>query len=129
MQREVVNGQCSDWTRVKSGTPEGAVLSLLLFSMYINEPSADIFTSKIVMFTDDVKIYRKVDYLDDIAHLQDDLNRICFWSKKWMLTLNPAKCKHFRMTLKRQPLTRTYDIDGTDLEHVEEVRDLGVKLN
>ena len=97
--------------------------------MYINDLPAEILTSKILMFADDVKIYRKVDSLDDMAHLQDDLNRICSWSKKWMLTLNPAKCKHFRMTLKRQPLSRTYDIDGTALEHVEEIRDLGVKLD
>ena len=73
------------------------------------------------MFTDDVKIYRKVDSLVHIAQLQDDLNRICSCSKKCMLTLNPAKCKHFGMTLKRQPITRIYDIDGTALEHVKEL--------
>ena len=36
-QRLVVNGKCSDWTNVTSGTPEGSLLSPLLFALYIND--------------------------------------------------------------------------------------------
>lgn len=51
------------------------------------------------------------------------------WSKTWKLTLNPGKCKHFRMTLKKQPVVGSYSIDNTVLDYVSEIRDLGVILD
>ena len=41
-QRVVVNGIKSDWAPVVSGVPQGTVLCHLLFSLYINNISADI---------------------------------------------------------------------------------------
>ena len=41
-QREVVNGVKSDWTSVVSGVTQGTVLGSLLFSLHINDISADI---------------------------------------------------------------------------------------
>ena len=36
-QRVVVNGKCSEWCRVTSGTPEGGLISPILFSLFIND--------------------------------------------------------------------------------------------
>ena len=47
----------------------------------------------------------------------------------WRLKLNPNKCKHFRMSLKRQPVIKTYFIENSALESVQTIRDLGVVLD
>ena len=128
-QRVLVNGQCSDWCPVTSGTPEGSLLSPLLFALFINDLPREISSSKCLMFADDVKIYRKVTCPADAVLLQNDLQRLAQWSKIWRLNLNPGKCKYFRMTLKSKPVQTTYFIDDTALDQVETIRDLGVILD
>ena len=127
-QRVVVNGKCSDWCCVTSGTPEGGVISALCFALFINDLSVGM-SSRVLLFADDAKIYRKIACPNDATSLQGDLERLHQWSKTWHLRLNPSKCKTFRMTLKTKPLVTAYSIGGTVLEHVNEIRDLGVILD
>ena len=127
-QRVIVNGRCSEWCRVTSGTPEGGLISPLLFALYINDLPAEV-SSRCSMFADDVKIYRRITCAADADLLQADLRRLRRWSETWKLSLNPAKCKSFRMTLKTKPITATYFVKNTALEHVNSIRDLGVILD
>ena len=127
-QRVIVNGKASSWTPVRSGTPEGGLLSPLLFAMYINDLS-DQIKSPCLMFAEDVKINRKINCTTDVVLLQEDLSRLCRWSQIWKLNLNATKCKSFRMTLKKSPIRVAYFIGNTALEHVDTIRDLGVILD
>ena len=127
-QRVIVNGRCSEWCRVRSGTPEGGLLSPLLFALYINDLPSEM-SSQCLMFADDVKIYRKITCPADATALQADLEKLCKWSRSWHLNLNPSKCKTFRMTLKTKPLETVYQLGNTNLEHVTFICDLGVTLD
>ena len=127
-QRVIVNGKTSDWKPVASGVPEGAILASLIFSMYINDLPQHI-QSHCLMYADDVKIFRKIQSPSDGKLLQDDLASLERWSVRWGLKLNPQKCRSFSMTLRRAPVRTSYSIAMTTLEHVEEIRDLGVTLD
>ena len=58
-QRVTVQGKQSPWLPVKSGVPQGSVLGLTLFVVYINDIDDNI-TSHILKFADDTKIFGPV---------------------------------------------------------------------
>ena len=48
-----------EWTNVVSGTPEGSILSPLLFALYVNDLPEKIQT-KCLLFADDVNLYHTI---------------------------------------------------------------------
>ena len=74
-QRVVVDGKVSNWTSVLSGVPQGSVLGPLLFLIYINDLDDNI-TSSVLKFTDDTKVFRKVNTDGDKQHLQNDQDKL-----------------------------------------------------
>ena len=127
-QRVVVKGKCSEWAPVPSGTPEGGLLSPLLFACFIND-LPDCVQADCLMFADDVKLYSRIDTTADTVFLQQQLANLCCWSAKWRLNLNPSKCKVLTITLRRAPILSMYVIGGEQLERVTVMRDLGVFLD
>ena len=46
-----------------------------------------------LMFADDMKIWRGIQVVGDSLRLQEDLHKLIKWSNKWLLRFNPEKCK------------------------------------
>ena len=128
VQRVVVNGTCSSWTPVPSGTPEGSLISPLLFACYIND-LPDAVSCNCLMFADDVKLYHRIERQEDCAFLQRQIDALCNWSKLWRMSLNPRKCRVLSLSLRRDRVTGVYALDGESLERVSEMRDLGIVLD
>ena len=81
-QQVVVNVIKSDWALVVSGVPHGNVPGPLLFSLYINDISADI-ESEIRLFADDCVCYREIKNEEDTLKFQRDIGRLDSWARKW----------------------------------------------
>ena len=77
-QRVVVNGKCSEWCRVTSGTPEEGVISALCFALYINDLPAEI-SSRVLLYADDAKVFRKIACQNDCESLQKDVVSLLKW--------------------------------------------------
>jgi hypothetical protein len=122
-QRVVLNGFSSEWLSVDSGVPQGSVLGPILFVIYINDIDQNI-DSNLLKFADDTKVYRALVTDDDVSKLQNDLKKLCEWSELWSMNFNVEKCKvlHFG---KNNPGI-VYEMNHTDLESVDEERDLGI---
>ena len=90
-QKVVVNGEESDWAEVLSGVPQGSVLGPVLFICYINDLPEVIHTT-VKMFADDTKVFADVSDASNITEIQEDINRLDEWAKKWQLTFNAGKC-------------------------------------
>ena len=76
----------SDWAPVAS-----SVLGPLLFSLYINDISADV-ESEIRLFADDCVCYREIKEIEDAVKLQKDTDRLGSWARKWCMVSQPVEC-------------------------------------
>ena len=74
-QRVVLNGQTSEWRKIKSGVPQGLVLGPLLFLIYIND-LPDGITSICKIFPDDTSLFTKLLDINESANkLNTDLKK------------------------------------------------------
>ena len=125
-QRVVLGSKKSNWQDVTSGIPQGSVLGPILFTIFIND-MPEVVKSCMKLFADDAKIYKAIESFDDINIIQDDINNLLKWSKKWQLPLNLKKCKcvHYG---KKNPCNH-YTIGDLDLAEDVSEKDVGVTFD
>ena len=79
-QRVVLNGQNSSWANVEARFPQGSILGLLLFLIYINH-LPDNLSTNVKLFADNTSLFSVVhDIATSSCDLNYDLNRIREWA-------------------------------------------------
>ena len=69
--------------------PQGSILGLLFFLIYINDLSDDL-VSTIKLFADDTSLFSVVHDSNISANeLNNDLQKISEWAYKWKMSFNP----------------------------------------
>ena len=127
-QRVIVDGSASAWTPVKSGVPQGTVLGLLMFLIYIND-IGDRVPSNLRLFADDCILCRTVISLKDSKQSQCDLDSISEWSRLWQMNFNIIKCTVSQCYRMSSPILANYSLAGQILECVKEHSYLGITLD
>ena len=127
-QKVNVNGSSSEWCDIISGVPQGSVIAALLFVIFINDLPEKL-KSYIFMFADDLKFFHQILDISDTEIMQEDLNLLNEWSKKWLLSFHPDKCVTLRITLKKDSEKQTYYLGDHALKNVDEVKDLGILVD
>ncbi|KAL8567466.1 hypothetical protein ACOMHN_010057 [Nucella lapillus] len=90
-QQVVVDGARSDPAPVISGVPQGSVLGPILFLIFIND-LPDQLKSKARLFADDCIVYHTVSTTADSEVIQQDLNTLADWERRWGMEFHPMKC-------------------------------------
>ena len=129
VQRVIVNGTPSPWSKVLSGIPQGSVLGPLLFIIFIND-ICESLSSSAYLFADDTKLFRIIKEDKDTELLQSDIDTIMKWSDKWLLRFNKEKCKLLSVN---GSISRNYYINTSDasykLDIVSSEKDIGVTFD
>ena len=128
-QEVIVDGSHSQKCGVSSGVPQGSVLGPLLFLLFINDIPSHTNHSRIRLFADDCMLYRRIESPRDCDLLQEDLNGLLNWEKKWKMVFHPEKCLVLSTTLKKNSIRRKYYMRSHQLQSVDEAKYLGVTIN
>jgi hypothetical protein len=119
--QKVVIGDCqSREYMTKSGIAQGTCLGPLMYIIYANDlPAALPAAVNCPMYADDSKLYT----INEKVSLQDGLDALAEWAKKWDLTINVAKTQILKIGYKDDTV---YSLNGEELVECETVTDLGI---
>ncbi|PFX15504.1 putative RNA-directed DNA polymerase from transposon BS [Stylophora pistillata] len=128
-EKSTLDNISGGWSPVTSGVPQGSVLGLVMFLIYVNEMPG-IITSTATSFADDTKIYQQIHNIDDSIALQIDLTTLDLWADRWQMKFNSTKCEVMRITHNKDKKSTRYNISSrTVLRNVSNYKDLGVIMS
>ena len=79
------------------------MLGPLLFLAYIDGVARSVHRSKVIMYDDDIVLYRIIKNPSDFSLLQEDVTSICTWVTNNHLTLNSQKSCYMLFSRKSHP--------------------------
>ena len=93
----VLDGKSSQEYQVNAGVPQGFILGLILFILYINGLPDDVICN-IAIYADDTTLYLKCDQTFDLwqqlelaSELESNLGDTVDWGRKWLFDFNVGK--------------------------------------
>jgi hypothetical protein len=114
---------------INNGIPQGSPLGPLLFSIFLNDITENVKNSHVLLYADDLKLFRVVNNSDDNAILQKDLDNVSIWCRSNLMKVNCDKTKHMSYTNKVQYYVSKYFISNSVVCKVDSIRDLGVMFD
>ena len=100
--RVTLNGVLSSPLPVQAGVPQGSVLGLVLFLVFINDLS-DSLENPLYLFADESALCCTICHPSDrqaaASSLSADLDKITNWSNTWNMSFNPDKSHTITLTL------------------------------
>ena len=113
---------------MESGVSQGSVLGPCLFLYYINDLPASLH-STVRLFADDTIIYLTISNSKDCNLLQEDLNKLSEWEKKWKMAFHPDKCQVLTISRKKTTIKHDYTLNNHILQQVKSAKYLGLTIN
>ena len=123
-----VGGAYSETVGIDNGTPQGSVISPVLFNLMINDMFEEVGAGfGLSLFADDGAIWKRGRNIKfSTGKIQGALDKVVAWAEKWGFKISVEKSKFVIFTNKRKTENLGLNIYGKPLERVKEFKFLGV---
>ena len=118
------SGECSSWSAVTSGVPQGSVLGPFLFAIMMNDFPSLSSNSKMIAYADDIVLLHHV-RSNESDNLQADLNIVLNWISDLKFSVNVEKFRAVtfsRNAFSLPPLSS----NGVVIPEVQSTKFLGI---
>ena len=115
----------SDYVHLAAGTPQGSVLSPLLFIIYVNDIPIDAGTNT-TQYADDLGLYiqgKNQKYIR--GKMQRQINKLEDWCNRWYIKLNAKKTQLITLPTQKTEL----ELYGTKIKPTQQGKLLGMLLD
>lgn len=113
---------------IPSGIPQGGHLSPLLFILFTNSKTKWITKARVLLFSNDIKMFMRIDSPDSFCSLLNELDIFLTWTRHLGVSLYLDKCNIISFTRNRNPILHYYILNGTPLQQVFIYKDYGIFL-
>lgn len=126
-----VGGVLSDTVAVDNGTPQGSVISPVLFNIMVNDMLDDVGVGfGRSLFADDGAVWKKGRNVDHVMReMQRALDRVQGWADKWGFRLSVDKSKYVVFGRKKQIGNQGLKLYNEQLEKVKVFKFLGIWMD
>ncbi|KAM7373781.1 hypothetical protein PAMA_022061 [Pampus argenteus] len=127
-QRVRIGHHTSPALSLSTGSPQGCVLSPLLYSLYTHDCSPVHQSNTIIKFADDTTVVGPISGGDESAY-RDEVTQLVSWCVANNLLLNTSKTKELIIDYrKKRTEISPLNISGQSVERVTNFRFLGVSI-
>ena len=117
---------------LSTGIPQGTILGLCLYILYVNELFKCLSTGNCIMYEDDITIYCTGKTIADVqSKLQQCVNNSLSWLHQNKLMINPSKSSSMLIGTKQkiENLTLNIQINNCTIDYVNHFKLLSVTID